>query len=294
MNQEAKPYILSKSPTALNFSENTIFYDELLITYQNKGGKLMPYVTTQDVTGDVAYFQRMETFKAVEYVPGGKVPMNNLEEAKLLLDDYAVGSTIDTLFEDQMKVPYRQELIKNLNFAITRKLDQLILDCLQDNIGQYPFVIDENVGGANTNLNVEKLGDAKLLLDDANVPLENRVAIIDVKSQHALMREEDVKNSLYNTDKVLKSGSIGHYYGTDLVSLSSMNNEEGLKKEGNIRNNFLIQKGAVGLAYSTRPTLEINKRENSFGHVIQIGFSAGVEILNDKGIVHIKTYEEEE
>lgn len=287
-------YMLEKNPTGLYFSENTVFYQELLQTYQNMGGLLPPHVTVQDVQGDTAEWQRMGTLKMQKHMKFNKVAMNQpeMEKVKILVEEFSTGSPTDTLFENQMKISYRQGLINNLNLAVQRKLDQIILDTLQENVSEYPFVVNENVGGKNTNLNVDKLRKAKRLMDKNNVPAQDRIAIIDVNSEHKLMQEEDVKNSLYNNTKVLVNGSIGSYYGTQLLPLTDIDNEDGLIIENNIRSNFVVQKGAVGLAYSTRPKLEINKIPDSPGHNILIVMSVGCAILNPKGIVHIKTYED--
>jgi hypothetical protein len=72
-------------------------------------------------------------------------------------------------------------------------MDQLVIDAL--NASATTLTVATTIGGAGTNMNIEKLIEAKKLLDANNVPSEGRCMIIHANNLAGMLGETEITSS---------------------------------------------------------------------------------------------------
>jgi uncharacterized protein YnzC (UPF0291/DUF896 family) len=174
----------------------------------------------------------------------GLVPVARVQNSKDLVtfSEYGVRIPLDKWVEFETNVKLRQEYAKNLRKAINRRLDQMIIDEAIDNAGH-------TISDGGTNLTLEKLLDAKSILDTANVPFENRFVVLHSNSVRSLLNDNRLTSADYNTVKALVEGQINQFLGFTFKQIGDIkfrlgNNvvDGGLPKSGNIRSIFVLGK----------------------------------------------------
>jgi hypothetical protein len=153
------------------------------------------------------------------------------------------------------------------------------------------LTVANSVGGANTNMNVAKLREAKKLLDKNNVPPEGRHIILHANGLASLLSETAVTSSDFNTVKALVAGEINTFLGFTFHILGDRS-EGGLAIDGsNDRTCFAFHKDALGYAEGIAPRTEINYIPEKTSFLVNSIFSAGAITIDAEGIVQITARE---
>ena len=95
----------------------------------------------------------------------------------------------------------KAELTNVIAGALGRRMDQIIIDQLLDSVISYDgttHTVATSVGGADTNLNVEKLIKASELLDNAGVPTGDRYFVGHVSGKASLINTTKATSSDFN------------------------------------------------------------------------------------------------
>jgi hypothetical protein len=159
----------------------------------------------------------------------------------------------------------------------------LIIDALD--AASTSLTVATSVGGAGTNLNLDKLLEAKKLMDAGNVPMEGRHILIHANNLSALLGETEVTSSDYNSVKALVSGDVNTFLGFNFHVIGDRD-EGGLPKPST-RTCYAWHQGAVGYAEGMGIRTEINYIPEKTSHLVASMFSAGAVGIDAEGIVEI-------
>ena len=239
------------------------------------------------VEGSTHRFPKLASGVASARVPQTDVtPINaQFSNVTVTINDFIAAEYSDIFSQSKVNFDERRELVQMLSKAIGRKHDQVIIDALV--ASSTSLTVANSIGGAGTNLNVAKLRNAKKLLDQKNVPSEDRHIVIHANSLDSLLSETSVTSSDFNTVKALVTGEVNTFLGFRFYTLGDRS-EGGLPRDGSLdRSVFAFHKQAVGMAEGISPKTEINYVPEKTSFLVASMFSAGAVAIDDDGIVKI-------
>ena len=265
----------------------TLFDAEVKQAYQGKA-MLVPAVRQRrGVEGSTVKFPKVGRGVATVRVPQTDVtPLNvGFSTVTLTLADYNAAEYSDIFSQAKVNFDERQELVQVVAGAMGRRQDQMILDALANS--STSLTVANSVGGANTNMNIAKLREAKRLLDKGNVPPDNRHIIIHANGLANLLSETSVTSSDFNSVKALVQGEINTYLGFTFHTLGDRT-EGGLAIDGSLdRTCFAFHKDAIGYGEGIAMRTEINYIPEKTSWLVNEVFSAGAVAIDAEGIVSI-------
>ena len=265
----------------------TLFDAEVKQAYQAKAELVSAVRQRRGVEGSTAKFPKVGKGVATLRIPQTDVtPLNvDFSQVTATMEDWNAAEYSDIFMQQKVNFDERQELVQVVANAIGRRQDQLIIDAL--NASGTSLTVDNDIGGADSNLNVAKLREAKKLLDKNNVPPQDRHVVIHANSLASLLSETAVTSSDFNTVKALVSGEINTYLGFTFHVLGDRT-EGGLTVDGSLDRTVLaFHKDAIGYAEGMGPKTEINYVPEKTSFLVNAMFSAGSVAIDAEGIVDI-------
>jgi hypothetical protein len=265
----------------------TLFDAEVKQAYQGKA-MLVPAVRQRrGVEGSTVKFPKVGKGVATVRVPQSDVtPLNvGFSSVTLTLADYNAAEYSDIFSQAKVNFDERQELVQVVAGAMGRRQDQMILDAL--NASSTSLTVANSIGGANTNMNIAKLREAKRLMDKNNVPPDGRNIIIHGNGLANLLSETSVTSSDFNSVKALVQGELNTFLGFTFHVLGDRS-EGGLPIDGSLdRTCYAFHKDAVGYGEGIAMRTEINYIAEKTSWLVNEVFSAGAVAIDDEGIVKI-------
>jgi hypothetical protein len=212
-------------------------------------------------------------------------PLNvTYSQVTVTLSDYIAAEYSDIFNQAKINFDERQELVQVVSKSIARRQDQLIIDALTNS--STGLTVASSVGGANTNLNLDKLLSAKKQLDAKNVPPTDRFIVIHANNLASLLDETEVKSSDFNTVKALVAGQLDTYLGFKFITIGDRD-EGGLAISSGDRKVYAFHKQAVGMAEGMGLTTRIDYIPEKTSYLVASMFSAGAVAIDAEGIVEI-------
>jgi hypothetical protein len=266
----------------------TLFDAEVKQAYQGVA-QLVPAVRQRrGVEGSTVKFPKVGKGIATARVPQSDVtPMNvGFNNVTCTLSDWNAAEYSDIFSQQKVNFDERNELVKVVANAIGRRQDQLILDALANS--STTNVVNEDIGGSDTGLNVAKLREAKKYLDKNNVPMDNRHIIIHANSLASLLGETAVTSTDFNTVRALVAGEVNTFLGFTFHTIGDRA-EGGLPVATSERKLWAFHRDAIGYAEGIAPRTEINYVPEKTSWLVNALFSAGAIAIDAEGIVEIQT-----
>jgi hypothetical protein len=265
----------------------TLFDSEVKQAYQ--GQRLLAGVTRErvGVEGSTVRFPKIGKGSATIRVPQTDVtPLNvSYSQVTATMEDYIAAEYSDIFQQQKVNFNERQELVQVVSGAIARRMDQVVLDAL-DASGT-TATVDNDVGGSDSNLNIEKLRETKNLLDTNNVPMEGRTLLLHANSLQALLGETEVTSADFNTVRALVTGEINTFMGFRFITFGDRD-EGGLPVDGSSdRTLYAFHRDAVGLGIGMNQTSRVDYIPEKTSFLVASMFSAGAVAIDDEGIVKV-------
>jgi N4-gp56 family major capsid protein len=265
----------------------TLFDAEVKQAYQAKAQLVNAARTRRGVEGSTAKFPKVGKGVATLRIPQTDVtPLNvDFSQVTATLEDWNAAEYSDIFMQQKVNFDERQELVQVVANAIGRRQDQLLIDALT--ASGTSKTVSNDIGGTDTNLNLDKLLDAKKQLDAGNVPPQDRHMVIHANSLSSLLSEQKLTSSDYASVKALVSGEINTFLGFNFHVLGDRT-EGGLSIDGsNDRVVWAFHKDALGYAEGMGPKTEINYVPEKTSFLVNSMFSAGAVAIDAEGIVKI-------
>jgi len=191
----------------------TLFDAEVKQAYQAKAQLVGAVRQRRGVEGSTAKFPKAGKGVATLRIPQTDVtPLNvDFSQVTATLQDWNAAEYSDIFMQQKVNFDERQELVQVVSSAIGRRQDQLLLDALT--ASSTSNTVSNDIGGTDTNLNLEKLLAAKKALDANNVPPQDRHMVIHANNLSALLGETEVTSSDFASVKALVNGEINTFLG---------------------------------------------------------------------------------
>lgn len=264
----------------------TLFDAEVKQAYQGESALRNTVRLRTGVEAATHKFPKIGKGVATVRVPQTDVTPLNVTYAQVTctLSDYIAAEYSDIFNQAKINFDERQELVQVVSKSIARRQDQMIIDALT-NSGT-SLTVASSVGGANTNLNLDKLLSAKKQLDANNVPPTDRFVVIHANNLASLLDETEVKSSDFNTVKALVAGQLDTYLGFKFITIGDRS-EGGLAISSGDRKVYAFHKQAVGMAEGMGLTTRIDYIAEKTSYLVASMFSAGAVAIDAEGIVEI-------
>ena len=265
----------------------TLFDAEVKQAYQAKAQLIAAVRQRRGVEGSTAKFPKVGKGVATLRIPQTDVtPLNvDFSQVTATLEDWNAAEYSDIFMQQKVNFDERQELVQVVANAIGRRQDQLIIDALI--ASSTSNTVSNDIGGTDTNLNLDKLLAAKKLLDKGNVPPQDRHMVIHANSLASILGEQKLTSSDYASVKALVAGEINTFLGFTFHILGDRT-EGGLPlAAGDVRSVWAFHKDALGYAEGMGPKTEINYVPEKTSFLVNSMFSAGATAIDAEGIVQI-------
>ena len=265
----------------------TLFDAEVKQAYQAKSQLVGATRMRRGVEGSTVKFPKVGKGVATLRIPQTDVtPLNvDFSQVTATMEDWNAAEYSDIFMQQKVNFDERQELVQVVANAIGRRQDQLVIDALT--ASSTSNTVSNDIGGTDTNLNLDKLLAAKKLLDKGNVPPQDRHMVIHANSLASILAEQKLTSSDYASVKALVSGEINTFLGFTFHVLGDRT-EGGLAVDGSLdRTVWAFHKDAVGYAEGMGPKTEINYVPEKTSLLVNSMFSAGAVAIDAEGIVQI-------
>lgn len=264
----------------------TLFDAEVKQAYQGESVLRNTVRLRTGVEGSTHKFPKIGKGVAQVRVPQTDVtPMNvDYSQATVTLSDYIAAEYSDIFNQAKINFDERSELVQVVSKSIGRRADQLIIDALD--AASTSLTVASSIGGANTNLNLDKLLEAKKLMDANNVPAEGRHMLIHANNLSALLGETEVTSADFNSVRALVAGEVNTFLGFNFHVIGDRD-EGGLTLTSGDRQCFAWHQSSVGMAEGMGIRTEINYIPEKTSHLVASMFSAGAVGIDAEGIVEI-------
>jgi len=206
------------------------------------------------------------------------------------LQDWYASEYTDIFNNEAVNYDEREELAITIAGALGRRLDQIMIAAVGA-IATFAGVVDVNVGGATTNLNVAKLTAAARVLDTKNVPAGDRYFVGHAKGKEALLNSTQLTSADYNSVKALVNGEINSFMGFEFIWFGDLD-EGGLTIATNVREGFAFHKNALGQAIGAEVGAKVDWSTDKLAwHTHGIIMAGGVAIDPTRGVVRVQSQE---
>jgi hypothetical protein len=267
----------------------TLFESEVKQAYQAEALLRGTMRTRTGVQGNTVKFPKIGKGVATVRVPQTDVtPLNvTYSQVTATMSDYIAAEFSDIFHQSHINFDERRELVEVVSKSIARRMDQLCIDAL--NAAASPSTVATGIGGATTNMNIEKLRAAAKALNEKNVPSEGRYLLMHASQLDALLGETEITSSDFATVKALARGELNSFMGFQILTMGDRD-EGGLPKPST-RTCFAWHRDSMGYAESMAQKTEVNYVPEKTSFLVSSMFSAGAIAIDDEGIVKISCTE---
>lgn len=267
------------------------FDAEVKHAYQERGKLRDTVRVKQGVVGSTHRFPKLGAGLASRRVPQTDVvPMNLVHSnVTVTLEDWNAAEYTDVFNEAKTNISERAELASSIAKAIQRREDQLIIDALEATATT--LTVASSVGGANTDLNIDKLRRIGRLFGDNGVGEDEMLTYVgSYVGREALLAETEVTSADYNSVRALVNGSVTSFLGLEFKWIATRA-EGGLDLTAGDRTSFAYAKSAVGEAIGIDARMEVNYIPTKTSWLANMLFSAGAVEIDAGGVVEVTTDE---
>jgi hypothetical protein len=267
----------------------TLFESEVKQAYQAEALLRGTCRTRTGVQGNTVKFPKIGKGVATVRVPQTDVtPLNvTYSQVTATMSDYIAAEYSDIFHQSHINFDERRELVEVVSKSIARRMDQIIVDALNASSGA--ATVATSIGGASSNMNIEKLRATAKAMNEKNVPSEGRYLLMHASQLDALLGETEVTSADFATVKALVRGEISSFMGFNILTMGDR--DEGGVPKPSTRTCFAWHKDALGYAESMAQKSEINYVPEKTSFLVSSMFSAGAVAIDDEGIVKISCTE---
>jgi hypothetical protein len=265
-----------------------LFDSEVKQAYQAESILRGTMRTRTGVAGNTVKFPKIGKGVATIRVPQTDVTPLNVTYAQVTatMSDYIAAEYSDIFQQSHINFDERSELVQVVSKSIARRMDQLCIDALVGNAGT---TVATSIGGATTNMNIEKLRATAKAMNAKNVPSEGRYLLMHASQLDAMLGETEITNQDFATVKALVRGEVNAFMGFNILTMGDR--DEGGVPKPSTRSCFAWHKDSMGYAESMSQKTEVNYVPEKTSFLVSSMFSAGSVAIDTDGIVQINCTE---
>jgi len=262
------------------------FDSEVKLAYQGTKSLRETVRVKTGVVGSTHRFPTAGAGVATQHNRGNDVVAMNASRDKVTatLSDWDAFDYEDIMDIEKINFDDKKIIAESTAKAIGRREDQLIIDALEAAI-----VGGNTVGNGAAAFSLTLVASAAQMLDENNVPSEDRYLIYTPKQKEQFLSSTTVTSSDFNTVKALVAGDIDTFYGFKFITIGSRT-EGGLPRNAGVEQYaFAYHKQAVGLAIGKDMKTMVDWIAEKLAWQIGCVYSAGAVVIDADGMVAINS-----
>jgi len=276
------------------------FGSNLDFLVQQKGSMLRNAVRLETVVGEEAYFEQLASTAAQKKTTrNSDTPLikSDHRRRRVQMYDYEWADLIDKEDRLKMLIDPQSDYAINAAWALGRSIDTAIIECFSNTAyagkaggTATGFDTDNIVSGGTTRMTLQKLLDAKALLDGADVdPAEERFIAVTSTQLTDLLNISEIKDADFNTVRALVRGEVDTFLGFKFIICNRVTYPYGMTDVAtNFRSIPVWAKSGVVLALSKDINTRITERaDKSYSTQVYAAMSIGATRLEEAKIVQI-------
>jgi len=288
------------NPTT-SFVQN--YGQNVLMMAQQMESKLRPLVMNETATGERFYFELYNTNSAMSQVTTRFEDKQNtdtlFERRAVDLLDYDDSKMVDTFDKLKMLIDPASPIVAAQAAQMGRQIDDIIIAALYADMktgktGSSTSSLTNTVavnswsygsGSGNANVTISKLIEAAAVLNNADIPMEDRYFVLDPINHAKLLATAEATSADFVTAKNLVTGEVEGLVGFKLIQSTR------LPVDGSgYRRCFAWNKTGMGLVTAQNPKISINKRVDKRGEPWEayISLSMAATRLENSKVVEVK------
>lgn len=272
--------------------------------YQSMGVLRGAFRQRTNVTGEKATFNRMGKGQATQRTAASSdvIAMNvDHNKVETTLTDWEAPEYTDIFKQKEVLPDEVSELSETIKGAIGRRRDQLCIDAMNAlTFSATPsategYLVGTAVGGAASNMNIDKLLAIKAWMDRKAVPKEGRCIAIHPEGMSGLLAETQITSADFNSVQALVRGEINTFLGFTFYEIPD-NPEGGLPHggagtfpvAGDLVDGFAWHKDAVGeaIGIDMQTSVDWVPQKQSY---LSIGiFKGSSVVIDNEGVIKVQ------
>lgn len=279
------------------------FSDNLIHLLNQEGSMLADTVRKESVQAKYHHFDRIGRGSVVKKTSRHQdTPQNDVAHSRrrVILEDYLWADLIDDEDKVRMLVDPTSDYAKAAAWDMGIQIDKIILAAMTGNAQSIDasdsssnvaltLTVDEDIGSANSNLNVAKLREAARLIRGSSGGIAGQMyCVINSDALAALLAETEVTSSDYNTVKALVSGEIDSFLGFKFkVVKDGLLSGAGSEADPILCVAYLQR--SMGLAMGQDIKIRISERDDkNYATQVHATMSIGATRIEEEGVVSIQ------
>jgi len=255
--------------------------------YQQKVSKLIGLVRKESKGGTLTYHdqiagtsgRRRTTYNA----PTPSIPIDFARRV-ISNETWDTADFVDPTQVVQVLQDPTSAKAEAMAMAAARKTDQILYDAIRGaaltetgGVTSVPLPSTQKiaVGGTPSGLTLDKLSEAKFIMDDADVPMENRVLMCGAEQIADLNTDTTITSADYNTDKTISEGdgNVRRLMGFQIITVNGVRDGDSLLSGARAGNRILYDTGVIAFCVAFDASNIILNR--------QMGLSTSVDARAD-------------
>jgi len=228
--------------------------------------------------GDTIHVPNLSSLTANDKVSGVDVSFQAPTETKIdiLLDQHKEASfKLEDITATQANVDLNAEYTGKAGYALAKAIDS--------SIAALAASFSQTKGAYNTAITTDVILDSIELLDNADVPEENRYFVMKPKTKRDIIDIATYISNDFVNGKPVESGKIGMIYGVSTHISTNIYNS------GTSTNDMMFHKDAMGLALQKSPKTNADYNVASIAWEVVTDTIYGVSEMRDDHAILIKT-----
>lgn len=272
---------------------STQFDDMVKHAFQTMGSGIVAAVTNRNnVVGDTYKFRAMGKGLANQKPSQADVTPMDISHSLITatLSNWNAPEYTDIFDAAEVNFDEKQELAHTIAGALYRRQEQIIIDAMD--AATPGATVLPAVGGADTNMNKEKVIRAAKEMNDAGVPMDqDRHIMVSASGLEAMLNETEVASSDFNNVQSLITGELSYWMGFHWHIIESRD-EGGLAIDGSdVRDGYAWHKTAVGLATGIEIKTDVNWVPQKTSWLCNGMMKSGAAIRDTAGLIKVQADE---
>ena len=286
-----------------------IFHDNVQLALQQKGSRLKPFVTVDDLHGEEGYYDFLLKDDDVTVVADDFTDVNTMHPDTVITEPQwmrrkVTGKYLTKAYLIEKKDKIRlladptNAYVQAIAYAMGRKIDKLIIDAVtataytgKNGTVAVDLPSSQIIEHNDTGLTLEKILQAKIILDEADAFDEERYFVVTPRQLANLLSNTDVKATDYLSIKALVQGDTDTFMGFKFITSNLLNTEEVTLSDSSTATAdvcLVFTKPGVLLAIGKEADASIDKRPDK-NNAIQIffGMYAGATRMDENRVVKV-------
>ena len=277
------------------------FSSNVQLLSQQMGSLLRGAVSEEAVTGEKAFFDQVGQSAAIKRTTRhGDTPLVETPHSRRMvtMDTYEWADLIDDADKVRMLIDPTSAYARTAAAAMGRAMDDAIIEAAlgtaktgKSGTTSTSFLAANQIAGGSVDMTIEKLIQAKSLLDQKSVdPSIPRYICVSPRQIEALLNTTSVVSADFNTVKALVQGDIDTFMGFKFI----VSNRLALNASTNVRSCFAWAEDGIKLAVGKDVMARIEERSDK-SYATQVYYCAtfGATRMEEEKVVQIDCDEDE-